>query len=353
MTYSSFKIGSVFGIPVRLHITFLLVLPIFALLFGEAYYPESDMKWVWGLLLTVALFAGVTLHELAHSYVAKKNGIPIESIVLLPLGGVSQMKEVPEDPNVEMRMTIVGPLTSILLGAVSFLCALPFKNTEVINFFVTMGWINVSLGLFNLLPAFPMDGGRILRTRLTKKYRYDIATKRAVSVGHALAVIMFITGVFLGAYGLLLMLGAMFVYIGGTEEERQTSVYFAVRNLKVRDAMRSEVDCLSESTKMSDAIEELLRTKHIMYPVVDGNGNYLGVVTLDQISGVQKEEREALLVKDVMVGAEPLSPEDSARDGIQKLTKSGFNRLPVVESGRVIGIVTIGDIIRTAQILNA
>jgi len=353
MAYSSFKVGSVFGIPVRLHITFLLVLPIFALLFGEAYYPESDMKWVWGLLLTLALFAGVTLHELAHSYVAKKNGIPIESIVLLPIGGVSQMKETPEDPDVEMRMTIVGPLTSIVLGIASLLCSLPFSDPEVASFFLTIGGINIFLGLFNLLPAFPMDGGRLLRTRLARKYRYDVATKKAVSVGHAIAVIMFIAGVFMGAYGLLLMLGAMFVYIGGTEEERQTSVYFAVRNLKVRDAMRSEVDCLRESTRMSDAIEELLRTKHMMYPVTDGDGNYLGVVTLDQISSVRKEEREALLVKDVMVRAEPLNPEDRAKDSIQRLTKSGFNRLPVVEGDRVVGIVTLGDIIRTAQILNA
>lgn len=353
MAYSSFRIGTIFGIPVRLHITFLLVLPIFALLFGEAYYPESDMKWVWGLLLTVALFAGVTLHELAHSYVAKKNGIPIESIVLLPIGGVSQMKETPEDPDVEMRMTIVGPVTSIMLGAVSLLCSLPFSNPEVVNFFLTIGGINIFLGLFNLLPAFPMDGGRLLRTRLAKRHRYDVATKRAVSVGHAIAVMMFISGIFMGIYGLLLILVAMFIYIGGTEEERQTSVYFAVRNLKVRDAMRSEVDCLSESTKISDAIEELLRTKHMMYPVTDSNGNYLGVVTLDQISGVQKEERDALLIGDVIANAEPLSPDDSAREGIQKLTKSGFNRLPVVENGRVVGIVTLGDMIRTAQILNA
>ncbi len=355
MAYSSIRIGSIFGIPIRLHITFLIALPLFIWIFGVAFFPDSELMWLWGFLLTLGLFAGVTLHELAHSYVAKKNGVPIESIVLLPIGGVSQMENIPDDPNIEMRMALVGPLTSILVGVVFLLCALPlrlfFYSPEVELFFVIMGSINIFLGLFNLLPAFPMDGGRVLRTWLAKRYRYDIATKHAVSVGHAIAVVIFILGAF--TLDIMLMLVAMFIYIGGSEEERQTNVYYAIRDLKVKDAMNTKVDCIEEEKRISDAIEELLRTKHIMYPVVNRDGYYLGVVTLDHISRVQKEERDALLVKDVMVYVEPLSAEMSAKDAIQKLSKSGFNRLPVVENGKVIGIVTLGDIIRTAQILNA
>jgi len=355
MAYSSIRIGSIFGIPIRLHITFLIALPLFVWIFGIAFFPDSELIYLWGFLLTLGLFGGVTLHELAHSYVAKKNGVPIESIVLLPIGGVSQMENIPEDPNVEMRIALVGPLTSILVGIVFLLCALPFwlfsYSLEVVHFFVVMGTINIFLGLFNLLPAFPMDGGRVLRTRLAKKYNYDVATKRAVSVGHAIAIVIFILGAF--TFDLLLMLIAMFIYVGGSEEERQTSVYYAIRNLKAKDAMNSNVDCIEEEKRISDAIEELLRTKHIMYPVVNRGGYYLGVVTLDQISKVHKEERDALLVKDIMVNAEPLSAEMSAKDAVQKLSKSGLNRLPVVENGKVVGIITLGDVIRTAQILNA
>jgi len=352
MAYSSLRIGSIFGVPIRLHITFLLTLPIFVWLFGTAYFEGSSLIWLWGLLLTLGLFTGVTLHELAHSYVARKGGIRIDSIVLLPIGGVSQMKDVPEDPKVEMRMSAAGPLTSIVIGMIFFLVAIPFydEGTELYRFLVIMGFTNFFLGLFNLLPAFPMDGGRILRTRLAKKRRYDVATRLAVSIGHAIAVVLFLGGLLLGVNGFMLMLVAMFIYIGGTEEERETSVYFAVRNLRVRDSMNAGVDCLKENMRISDAIEEFLKTKHIMYPVVNSDGYYLGILTLNEMSSVSKDEREALMVKDVMKSADPLSPEDSARDAIQKM--SGLNRLPVVEKGKVVGVITVGDIMRVAQILN-
>jgi len=110
------------------------------------------------------------------------------------------------------------------------------------------------------------------------------------------------------------------------------------------------VDCLKENMRISDAIEEFLKTKHIMYPVVNSDGYYLGILTLNEMSSVSKDEREALMVKDVMKSADPLSPEDSARDAIQKM--SGLNRLPVVEKGKVVGVITVGDIMRVAQILN-
>jgi Zn-dependent protease/CBS domain-containing protein len=350
MAYSSIRIGSIFGIPIRLHITFLIALPLFVWVFGTTFFPASELTLLWGFLLSIGLFTGVTLHELAHSYVAKKNGVPIESITLLPIGGVSQMGDVPEDPNIEMRMALAGPLTSILIGAVLLLFALPFSDSEIANFFAVLGSINIFLGIFNLLPAFPMDGGRVLKTKLAKRYRYDIATRKAVSVGHAVAMIMFLFGAF--TLNIFLMLIAIFIYVGGSEEERQTSIYYGIKNLKVKDVMRSEVDCLKEYEKVSDSIEELLRTKHIMYPVVDRDGYYLGIVTLDQISKVPKEEREALLVKDIMATTEPLSPEMSAKEAIQKLSRGGLNRLPVVDNEKVSGIITIGDIIRVAQILN-
>jgi Zn-dependent protease/CBS domain-containing protein len=352
MAYSSLRIGSLFGIPIRLHITFLLTLPIFVWLFGTAYFEGSSLMWLWGFLLTVGLFAGVTLHELAHSYVASKKGIRIESIVLLPIGGVSQMRDVPEDPDVEMRMSAAGPLTSIALGMIFFLLSLPLYGggTELYRFLVIMGFTNLFLGLFNLLPAFPMDGGRILRTRLAKKRRYDVATRLAVSIGHAIAVVLFLAGLLLGINGFMLMLVAMFIYIGGTEEERETSVYFAVRNLRVKDAMNTEVDCLKEDMRISDAIEEFLKTKHLMYPVLSREGYYLGILTLNEMSSVSKDERDALIVKDIMKSVDPLNPDDSARDAIQKM--SGLNRLPVVERGRVVGVITVGDIMRVAQILN-
>ena len=352
-SYSSFTIGRIFGIPIKLHITFLLVLPFFAYLFGTFCFEGSEHLWLWKLLLALGLFAGVTLHESAHSYVAMKNGIKIESITLLPIGGVSQMEDIPEDPRIELRIAIAGPLMSILIGALFLIAYVPFMKLEGdwIKFLLFMGAINLVLGIFNLLPAFPMDGGRILRTFLARRMKYDVATHYAVIVGHIFAIIMLFLGILYFPGGIMLIIIAMFLYIGGSEEERQTGILFALKNLKVKDFMTREVDCLREDLKIIEAMEEFLRTKHILYPVVGYNNRFAGILTLSELSSVSKEEREALLIKDVIKQVDCLTPNDSSKTAVKKIGKSGINRLPVVENEKVVGIVSIGDIVRTAQII--
>lgn len=233
----SLQIGQVRGIDIRLHWSFLLVLPVFAYLIARAYFAEpigdatpSAGAWAWGAALAIALFGSVLLHELGHSLVATRNGITVRHITLLPIGGVSAIPQPPRDPGLEARYTIAGPLVNFALaipfgvlawaltaGAVFPIWDLP----DPIAFLAWTAILNVFLGAFNLfLPAFPMDGGRLLRALLARRMRFERATVIAARIGQGLAVLMGIAGFLLG--NILLILIAVFVGFGAAAEAQQT-----------------------------------------------------------------------------------------------------------------------------------
>lgn len=182
----SFKIGTVMGIPIRIHISFLLVLPLFALVFASAPAPYGFqdiqpplVSYALSLLTTILLFACVLLHELGHSYFAKRFGVKIENITLFLIGGVSSMEEIPHNPSEEARMAFAGPLVSFIIGFALFLfnfavvlIIAAYETTSIYRMVQLLGSINIVLGLFNLIPAFPMDGGRILRAWFVKRMSY-------------------------------------------------------------------------------------------------------------------------------------------------------------------------------------
>ena len=211
------KIGSVMGIPIRLHITFLLILPIFAYIFAINPYPygfqgvePAATKYALSTLTAILLFASILLHELAHSYLALRYGVKIESITLFLFGGVSSMEEMPRDPGQEAKMAFAGPLTSLIIGAV---CIFVYGNIIAPNtalsenpVFLTiwiLGAMNIVLGIFNLLPAFPMDGGRVLRAFYAKRMSYVKATQSAAAVGKFFAILMAIFGLLSETSGFL------------------------------------------------------------------------------------------------------------------------------------------------------
>ncbi len=194
---SAIKIGSALGIPIKLHITFLLILPIFAYIFAINPYPygfqgvePASTRYALSTLTAILLFASILLHELAHSYLAKRYGVNIESITLFLFGGVSSMEEMPRDPGQEAKMAFAGPLTSLIIGAV---CLLIYGNMTSLDpafsenpIYLTiwiLGVMNIILAIFNLLPAFPMDGGRVLRSFYARRMSYVKATQSAAAVG--------------------------------------------------------------------------------------------------------------------------------------------------------------------------
>jgi Zn-dependent protease len=230
---SSLKIGSIMNIPIKLDTSFVLALPISAYFFainsqpyGFAEVEPSIVKYALYTLSAIFLFASVLLHELAHSYLAKRYGIYIDSITLLLFGGVASM-EIPQKPGQEAKIAFAGPLTSLIIG---FICLFLYRNiissspalyqNPVYLIIWIIGSMNLLLGIFNLLPAFPMDGGRILRSLFARKMSYVKATHSAASIGKFIAILMAIYGIYAGDLWLLLI--ALYIYGSASNEDRFT-----------------------------------------------------------------------------------------------------------------------------------
>lgn len=219
---NSTSLGKVYGIPIRVHITLWILLPIIAMNFAHGLGSNSLL---WGLLAAVGLFASVALHELGHSIVAIHKGCRVREILLLPIGGVAQMEHLPSQPNDELQIAIAGPAVSMLLAIVfagigHLAHQAGMRSATVI--LTVLGSINFILALFNLLPSFPMDGGRVFRAWMTPRVGRLEATRRAAKIGRVMAIIFGIIGVF--QFNLFLIAIAIFIYFAAGAEYRTVAV---------------------------------------------------------------------------------------------------------------------------------
>ncbi len=341
----SFKIFSVFGIPVELHITFLILMILIYIVAFFKIIPSINL--LTAVLITL-VFATVVIHELSHSYLAKRYGIKIERIVLLPIGGLSEMEEIPKDPAQELRIALAGPVSNLIIALISYIVLIIFGSflsivlSGALYYFII---VNLLLGLFNLLPAFPMDGGRILRAFLAERMSFIKATKLAASIGKQFAIIMAIIGVF---FNFLLILIAIFVYIGADAEYKQVIVSTLLADEMVKDIMTTDVHTLNPENTVQETLKTMFREKHMGYPVID-NGKLVGIITFDDISKIPENERD-MLIKDIMTRKLILSdPNEDLVETIGKLNKNRIGRVPVVENGELVGIVSKTDITNTLQ----
>jgi len=341
----SLKFGSIFGIPIELHITFLLLLLIFAI-FG--FIP---------LLIIVLLFTSVLVHELAHSLVGRHYGAKIKKITLLPIGGVSQMEAIPKGH--EFAVAVVGPLTSIAIGAILFL----FGSLFGFGMYFDLNWVqlgsltdiprivmslNFLLGLFNIIPAFPMDGGRVLRAFLSTKMDYLKATEISVRIGQGLAIVFAFVGVL---YNPWLIIIAFFIYMGGMGEYQSTQMSSALKGIKVKDLMVKNVVTVSPYDTLEEFEKLLIEKRHKGYPVVF-EGNVLGIITTNEILQVPRTKWVDTKVQDVMVKDIILaSPDMEVFDLHTKLLEKNLGRAPVLENGKLIGFISKTDILRFTEIL--
>lgn len=341
----SLKFGSIFGIPIELHITFLLLLLIFSI-FG-----------VIPLLAIVLLFVSVLLHELAHSLVGRHYGAKIKKITLLPIGGVSQMEAIPKGH--EFAIAIIGPLTSISIGIVLFLVGslMGFNMTFDLNWIqidslkdiirIVMS-LNFLLGLFNIIPAFPMDGGKVLRAFLSSKMDYLKATAISVRIGQGLAIIFVFIGIF---YNPWLILIAFFIYMGGMEEYQSIQMSFALKGIKVKDVMVKDIVTVSPNDSLEDFEKVLIEKRYKGYPVVS-DGKVLAIMTLNELLSVPRDrwaytKVENVMVKDIVIA----SPEMEIFELYKKLAEMKQGRAPVIENERLIGFISNTDILRFSEIL--
>jgi Zn-dependent protease len=342
----SLKLGSVFGIPIYVHWTFwILILWIAAnsLMSGE---PPSEA--IGDIAFVLALFGCVVLHELGHAVAAMRYGVPTSDITLLPIGGVARLRRIPEKPAQEFVVAIAGPLVNVVIAAILFAIGarFPFRvaDQKVLvegGFLDRLLWVNLMLVVFNLLPAFPMDGGRILRSLLALMMDYGRATALAARIGQIMAILF----VFLGLQGNpFLLLIALFVWIGASSEAAAVGERLALRGVRVRDAMVTDFATLAPDDTLGQAAETLLAGSQQDFPVAR-DGTFTGVLTRAALlTGLARGGRDAL-VADYQVPDVPTVEADSPLvPAIAILRENGLPCLRVVDGGRTVGLITAENV---------
>ncbi|HMK93945.1 MAG TPA: site-2 protease family protein [Candidatus Limnocylindrales bacterium] len=340
----SFKIGSVWGIPIELHLTFILLM--IAVLGLSVYYHQ-----IYSFILVVFLFVFVLFHELAHSLVARHYNIKVRKIVLYPIGGVSEIEEIQENPAIEWRVAFAGPFTSLVLGAalVGINYVLPVKlmftpSSVVIstgNLLLDLGYLNLLLGAFNLLPAFPMDGGRVLRGLLAERINFTEATKYASYIGRILGIGMAFIGIIDPPYFLLIVVG-VFVYIGATEEAEQTIGSTTLASVRVKDVMQSEIGSVRPDQTLAEAFEVMFQAKY-HDALVEKDGIFQGVATWNEIIKVPKDQRDSTKVEQIPLKNISTFPDEAVFEAYKLMTREQIDLLPVVDKEaptKVVGVLT-------------
>lgn len=343
----SFKICKIFGIDISVHFSLLFILAFltYALYVNPPPFGFSNLvgveRFVLSVLTAVLVFVCILIHELSHSLVAIRFGAKVRGIVLFIFGGVALIENIPREPKKEFLMALAGPVASLFIALISFL-AIPLHK----QFFFLLGYFNLILGLFNLIPAFPMDGGRILRSILARKMGFVKATRVSAEVGKFLAILMAIVGIFVSWW---LILIALFIYIGASEEEKLITIEGLLARFKVRDIMTPNPIYVTPETKVRDVIDLMLKHKHLGYPVVK-DGVLVGIVTLKDVINANGDEIvERVMSRRIVT----ISPDENAFKALKIMSEKGIGRLPVVENGRIVGIVSRSDVVRVLEILEA
>lgn len=362
---TSYKLPfKLFGIPIKLNISFLIFLPILAWLIGsqiDVYIKLLNLDintelltrginsyWL-GLISAIGLFLGVTLHELGHSIFALRYGVKIKSITLHILGGVAQLEEIPEAPGQEAKMAAAGPLTSFVLGGICWIILWILSPQALVPKFVIgyLVFMNFAVGVFNLIPALPLDGGRILRSLLALNRPRLEATKLSANISKSIAVAM-------GLFGLInlnifLILIAFFIYASMSSEIQSLEVSKALEEVKIKDLMTRDVVTVSPDTNVSELIKTMLNKRHLGYPVIDREKNVVGIVTLEDL---QKSEGDHEIVANIMTRRVITIKEDQdAMEAFKKISHNNLGRLIVVnEDGKMVGIISRTDIMNAFKI---
>lgn len=352
-------------IPVYVDLSFLLVLPLLAWIIGSQvglfarmfHIPlrpsltSGAMPYVLGLVAAAGLFVSVVIHELGHAVVARGYGVVVRRITLWFLGGVAEFEQMPRQRGAEAVVAIVGPLVSFAIGGICWgaLRAIPAGASAGRFVVAYLAYTNVILAIFNLLPAMPMDGGRVLRSLLALAMPYARATRVAAGVSRFIAVLMGLFGLF--SLNFFLLLIAVFIFAAVGAETRVGQLEDLLRGLHVRDLMNPRVHSVGPDLSVAGLMDRMLRDHHLGFPVVDETGNLLGLVTLRDAQG----KDPATPVRAVMRPDPPTVPEQAdAAEALRRMAGAGFGRvIATSDGGRVTGIVTKTDLMRLIQLRQA
>ncbi len=352
----SFPAGRLFGVDIRIHVTFLFLL-------GFVWFSESLTMGVTGpgrgLALVFIIFGSVIVHELAHAIVAQRNGIVVRSIVLLPIGGVTLMEDSSAgkpDPARDIRVAVAGPLLNLLVAAIAGAVIVTFAPqvklwaqpyVHATNLPRSLFWSNLFLGAFNLLPAYPMDGGRILRAILAERTDYVRATRRAVGIGQVFAMLLMMIGLVWNAW---LVLIGFFLFIGAQLEDRSVVFRSVLESVHMEDVMLTQFSILSPADTLEDALSKAVHTLQDDFPVVRG-AEMVGVINKARIVDALRREGNGYVQPAMVRSFEVAQRNDSLAEGFRKLQGRGLNMIPVVDTGRLVGIVTLQNLTHSMALL--
>jgi Zn-dependent protease/predicted transcriptional regulator len=386
---NGFRAGKIFGITIRIDWSWLFIVLLvtwnLSILFG-GLHPNWSLALIWGTAVVAALlfFASVLAHELAHSLVARSQGVPVRSITLFLFGGVSNIQRDPSSPGAEFLLTIVGPITSIVLGVIFALLAGVSAGSSVTSasfysrtgaaarlsplstLLLWLGPINILVGVFNLIPGFPLDGGRLVRSILwaiTNNLR--LATRWASWLGQLIAWLMIAVGIamifginvpFLGTgfvSGLWLAFIGWFLNTASAQSYRQVVVHDLLEGVSVERVMRANPPTVPPDCQISSLVEDhVMGTDDHAFPVVD-NGQLLGMVTLEDVRALSRDEWQRTTVRDIMTPVDQLvtvDVQDDMSDALDKLQGRDVGQLPVLRDGQLAGLLRRRDIIKWLQI---
>ncbi len=378
------RIGQIFGINIYIDASWVLIflLVIWSLASGlfPAWHPEWGAGLRWGVALVASLlfFCSILLHELSHSVVAKARGLPVRRITLFLFGGVSNIEREPPTPKTEFLMAVVGPLTSIVLGIIFLaLARIGVTSSErmletprevmlelgpVATLLLWLGPINIFLGIFNLLPGFPLDGGRVLRSILWQATgSLQRATRWATGVGRVIGWLFILTGIAMafGArvpiFGTGFVSGLWLVFIGwflsnaATASYQQTIIHNLLEDVPVSRLMRANVPTVAPNLTISTLVyEHVMGTDEQAFPVVE-NDQMIGLVCLEDIRRVPRDQWDHLTVGDIMTRAGQLdvvAAREDASEALEKLTRRDVRQIPVVDNGHLVGLLRRRDILK-------
>ena len=351
----SWRIGTLAGIPVYVHFTFFLIFAWVAL--------QTGTKDGWGnllgsLLFVAALFGCVVLHELGHALAARRFGIQTRDITLLPIGGLARLERMPKDPKQELVVALAGPAVNVIIAAGLFLVlgSLPALDQLPAQvrpqlFLQQLMVVNVFLVLFNLLPAFPMDGGRVLRALLATRLSYPRATRAAATVGQVMAFLFFFIGL-MGSQPVLMLI-AVFVWFGASQEAGAVEATSALAGLPVRAGMLTDFRTLSPADPLGAVVDHILSGSQQDFPVLEGP-TVVGLLTRqDLIAGLSRSGAEAPVRGVMRTEIAFADPEEELEVALRRLQAAPYSALPVTRLGRLEGLLTLENVSELLMIRSA
>ena len=363
----TFRIGNIAGIDIDIHVSWIIILVLLTVSLATGWFPQlypgwsTATYWLIALLSSLLLFVSVLLHELAHSLVARRRGLPVKSITLFIFGGVSNIEREPTSPGIEFQTAVVGPLTSLVIGVLCFLLQLPLRGSnsplEGILFYLAV--TNILLGLFNLIPGFPLDGGRVLHSivwRLTGNLRQ--ATRVASLAGQVIAYLFILLGIWIFFAGNILngiWLGFIgwFLLSAAQSANTQGMLTSVLSGVTVGEVMNTKPATVPADISLQQLVDAYFLPGGLRYALVMQADHLVGLITLSDIRHIPRDQWGQVPVSQAMIPLARLhvaTPQQSLSDVLPLMAGRDVNQLPVVDNGALVGILSRDAIVHYLEV---